>query len=39
LAYKCKKEGVLKALAGQWGGKVDHRVIEALIKYKVEIDD
>ena len=39
LAYKRAKESRGKALAEKWRGKIDNRVYEKLVKYKVLITD
>lgn len=39
VAYKTEKEDEAKVIAKEFSGSVDHRVIEALMKYKVEITD
>lgn len=38
-AYKVAKEGYLKELAEKWKDKIDERAYNALISYKVSIDD
>ena len=38
-AYKVAKESFVKEQAEKWKGKIDERAYEALMKYKVNIDD
>ena len=38
-AYKEAKEVYIKSLAEKWKDKIDPRVYEALMKYRVEITD
>jgi hypothetical protein len=38
-AYKEAKEAYIKSLAEKWKDKIDPRVYEALMKYRVEITD
>lgn len=37
--YKRVKEGHIKSLAGKWKGKIDGKVYEALLQWKIEITD
>ena len=38
-SYKLAKEGLIKDIANKWRGKIDTRVYEALVNYKVEMTD
>lgn len=38
-AYKTSKELYIKDVAEKWKGKIDQRVYETLLNYKVDIDD
>lgn len=39
LAYKVRKESVIKALAVKWKGQIDPKAYNALLAYEVEITD
>lgn len=39
MAYKVEKERRIKELARKWKGEIEPRVYQALLNYKVEIDD